>query len=133
MRILILEDNAIRIREFRMACNETIYVDFVNNVNDLSNKIEKNRYDLIFLDHDLDGLAFVNPRDYNTGTTAAYLISTSPLNKDRMVIIHSHNPEGARSMIRHLPMALHIPFMNLNIDQIIKYQKENIRTRGAIG
>ena len=60
---------------------------------------DSERFDIAFLDHDLDGRTFVEERE-GTGTEVAEYIAAS-MNADerpRRVVVHSHNPAGARRM-----------------------------------
>ncbi len=56
------------------------------------------RFDVAFLDHDLGGRTFVQERE-GTGTQVAEFITTmKPTERPCRIIVHSHNPAGARRM-----------------------------------
>jgi DNA-binding response OmpR family regulator len=100
-RALVLEDSQDRVEEFKKRFKEKgwegIYVD---NVTDFEKKLLTEKYDIIFLDHDLEGQAYVNSEYYNTGATAAKMIvkRRSETKIKFPIIIHSANPHGADSM-----------------------------------
>ena len=60
---------------------------------------DSERFDVAFLDHDLDGRTFVEERE-GTGTEVAEYIAASMQadKRPRRIIVHSHNPAGARRM-----------------------------------
>ena len=88
-KVLILEDDDKRIQMFEE------WLVGINNIeiyrtSDLAIKaLKKNKYDIIFLDHDLAG--------DDTGFEAAKIIPKTD-NRSTTVIIHSLNPAGAQRM-----------------------------------
>lgn len=135
MNILILEDNPIRIKYFVDKCQQdkSNMVHITRIVSDASVLIDKYKYDLIFLDHDLDGDKFIHPMSFNTGSLFSSILSQNSVNRNTMTIIHSHNQRGADMMKKFLPQAIYIPFMNLDIERVMNYQKENLIRRGVVG
>ena len=115
MKILILEDNSFRNTKFHQSLTGHI-VDIAETV-DEGRKLLNNKYDLLFLDHDLGGEIYV-PSGKNTGYEFAQLISKS-INKNVPTIIHSCNPAGSRAIKSILPHAQMIPFVNLDITSLI--------------
>lgn len=104
-KALVLEDSQDRIEEFKKRFKEKGWEGiFVDNVTDFEKKLLTEKYDIIFLDHDLEGQAFVNSDYYNTGTTAAKMIvkRRSETKIKYPIIIHSANPHGADSMFNIL-------------------------------
>jgi hypothetical protein len=56
--------------------------------------------DVVFLDHDLGGKAFVNSDDSNTGYQAAvFMNSIASSNRPKNVIIHSWNMSAVPRMV----------------------------------
>lgn len=102
--ILILEDDAQRIRIFKNK-----FINYNLHITDQSEQAIKNlknhRYDLIYLDHDLDQRAFV---DHNTTNNTGHYVATwlaDNIEEVRaisehlpLVFIHSHNFEAAERM-----------------------------------
>lgn len=93
MRIFVLEDNEDRVKKFRRNLIGH-RVDYADNVADGKALIEQNRYDLIFLDHDLGGEEMVPSDDPSTGYQLALLLAKNDLNKDAAVVIHTANHNG---------------------------------------
>lgn len=87
MKILILEDNDIRIKFFK---RRFIYDDLtvVNHAKEAIDLIKENEYDLIMLDHDLGDKQMEWDEDDNGMMVAEYL-NKNPV--DAKVIIHSFN------------------------------------------
>lgn len=102
MKILFLDDDAIRIRQAR--------IDFVKDELSVAETagqairmLEKNSpYDLASLDHDLGGNIYC-PSDEVSGFAVAEYISK--MHKEKMpkqVVVHSFNPDGAANMMQVL-------------------------------
>ncbi len=111
MKILILEDNEDRNNSFIKWFNghELIMTD---NAMKAIDHLASIKFDVIFLDHDLDNRVFIDSNEPNTGYTVAKTIS-STINKSTQVIVHSMNPIGARNMLDVLGesnQAFHRPF-----------------------
>lgn len=119
MRIFILEDNPDRMIKFR---RELVghTVDHADNVTDGIDLVANNRYDLLFLDHDLGGEEMVDSSNENTGYQLANIIAACSPNKDTFCIVHSCNPAGADKMISSLPHAVKMPFIALDIGSAVK-------------
>lgn len=100
-RILVLEDNEYRIKWFRHHfANETITI--MEAASDAIGCLQSNEYDLIFLDHDLGGEAFVNEAHKNTGSEVARFLAASKANINASYVIHSLNSAGADYMFNAL-------------------------------
>ena len=116
MNILILEDDPTRVVSF-----EKWFKKDELTITDSSDKaislLEKIKYDIIMLDHDLGGRHYVDSKEYDTGFRVAAAIPAS-INKETRVIIHSHNPVGAQNMknILNSPNAIVLPFGQLYIN-----------------
>lgn len=101
MRIFILEDNPFRMEWFNKEFigHEVHHCDEAEIAIDM---IQFNKYDMIFLDHDLGGESMVDgEQDPNTGLAVAKIIPLTH-NKDTKIIIHSLNPVGVQRMYTYL-------------------------------
>jgi len=96
MRILILEDDINRIELFKskLSMHE---LTFCTRAMEAVNLVTNVKYDLMFLDHDLEGKPYEDSDYENTGYQVAKMIPAT-LNKDTRIIIHSMNPVGAENM-----------------------------------
>lgn len=98
MKILIVEDNYIRIKWFELKlqafCELTVCEDAKSGID----KILTEKFDLIFLDHDLGGLVYVQSDENNTGYQVSKNIPKS-INDNSEIIIHSLNPVGVSNMM----------------------------------
>lgn len=105
MKILILEDNEFRINTFNERLKEKFEdceLFFVNNIEDAIKYFdEHNPFDLIFLDHDLDGRVYVDSSELNTGYQFAKYLNEK-LTNSPIIIIHTLNPVGAENMANAL-------------------------------
>jgi CheY-like chemotaxis protein len=119
MKILVLEDNQERIDKFRhelrghkvfVATNAEIGIGLAT--------IQK--YDLIFLDHDLG-----SEDSDNNGYRVAQAIANEKLQNGAIIILHSCNPCGTNRMKNVLPEALVIPYTLLNIQAVVGLRRKN--------
>lgn len=107
MKVLILEDDAQRMTHFlRKLIGHT--VDFTADALAAIDYLEKNVYDIIYLDHDLGGKQ-MEWDENNCGTNVAEYIRDNPLPETTKVIIHSFNVPAAQRMLRLIPGSIHIP------------------------
>ena len=105
MRILILEDDPIRMKIFnRKLFNHTI--DHAEHAADAIDFLKANKYDLIFLDHDL-GDTQINFDPEDCGMLVAQYIAAN--NIETPVIIHSFNVVAAGKMLELLTSATYAP------------------------
>lgn len=120
MRIFILEDNKYRMEKFR---RELIghTIDHAETVQDGTSMVTFNKYDLLFLDHDLGGEQMVNSSHKNTGYQLAEFIASFTPNKETPCIVHSCNPAGSDNIVRVLPHAIKHPFPSLDIASVAKW------------
>lgn len=124
MRIFILEDNEYRMIKFR---RELVghQIDHTDNVKDGMVLVKENKYDLIFLDHDLGGEEMVDSYEKNTGYQLAKFIDSvfadgrdfTP-NRKTPCVIHSCNPAGSANIKQALSHAIAIPFTCLDIASV---------------
>lgn len=120
MHIFILEDNEKRMIKFR---RELIghKIDHAKTLQDGTSLVVTQKYDLLFLDHDLGGREMVDSSDGNTGYQLAEFIASFTPNKTTPCVIHSCNPCGAENMSRILSHSLLIPFHLLCIESVLKW------------
>lgn len=130
MRILILEDDPARMKVFRNSvemCSgngrsiEVSHTDKAFEAVDLMHNLD---FDLVFLDHDLDGRVYVPTTDSNCGTRVARFLSEWPDVRARQgrVIVHSFNDAAAKGMVALIPNSEWIPgaWMLENFEEIIE-------------
>jgi DNA-binding response OmpR family regulator len=67
------------------------------------------KYDIVFLDHDLGGGAYLESGPGTGYEVAQYIASDSKYN-EVPIIIHSWNPVGAENMKKLIPHAAYCPF-----------------------
>jgi len=121
-RVFILEDRTERMSKFQRAL---IGVPFDHAADAATAKelLSSEKYDLIFLDHDLGGDEFVSSDDPNTGYQVAKFIPETP-NALTPAVIHSCNPGGAQNMQGVLPHAVIVPFPSLDVVKMVDMAKE---------
>lgn len=101
LNILILEDDPRRVEVFESKLGDKHKLTCVDTAQAAIELLEKEKYDVVFLDHDLGGETFVDPHDPNTGSEVVRWMVT-PDNlchiKGQVIIIHSMNFPAAQSM-----------------------------------
>jgi len=116
MRIFILEDDERRIKIFTNKLKDHT-LELATSVDQAKSILLKNKetpFDVLFLDHDLDGMVFVNSEWDNTGyQLVKYIVENKILYG--YAVIHSQNPDGAKAMHDLLPHSLEIPFIVLEL------------------
>lgn len=120
-KVFVLEDSLERIVLFRefLQNKEVVYTD---DVDIAIRELRRNKFDLIFLDHDLNGKVFVDSTVEKTGFHVISCLKES-INEETQVIVHSMNPEGASNMVRahpfnvvHIPYHLLVPVMKYHVE-----------------
>jgi len=101
MRILILEDDGMRVRNFIELLHRH-KLDITENAYDAIDMLEENEYDLILLDNDLG-------EGNGSGSLVAAFLSQME-NLKTKVIIHSWNIPASNAMIGYLPDARQAPY-----------------------
>lgn len=110
--ILVLEDSLERIKAFR-ECFIGKTVTYTDQADVAIEAVEKTKWDMIFLDHDLGGKLFVDSEEKNTGYQVARLLPET-INKDTPCILHSMNWVGSLKMHKASPdNTYRIPFPKL--------------------
>jgi len=128
MRVFILEDDPRRIAIFRehLPCQ----LDITDQVDLAMEWLNTNKYDYIFLDHDLEGRQYVDSDEFNTGATVARRLHETP-NKKLSIIVHSLNLRGAKVMMREMrnkDMECHYcPFGGSKFADVIEKTKKRIK------
>lgn len=114
MNILILEDDDVRISRFKFNLVGGD-IKIKKSAANFKKEVVKGRWDVLFLDHDLDGRQHVPITYKNTGSDVArflandfYSITQLPLS-DMVIIIHSLNDVGRTEMKCLLPSAFVCP------------------------
>ncbi len=113
MRIFFLDDDDYRHAVIKLDLRRRkADLVAVKTVAEAIRHIEKTKFDLILLDHDLDGQVFV-PSGPGTGFEVAERIPAS-INHDTRIIVHTMNEEGAQAMLGVLgARAEWVPFPRL--------------------
>jgi hypothetical protein len=99
LNIFILEDSKERIDYFKKQFdnhNLTICMEINDEV---YNTLDEKRFDILFLDHDLENYIFGHKDD---GTTIAKYLTTRKLQSHAIIYVHSMNPIGANNMVKIL-------------------------------
>lgn len=99
MKILILEDNADRIFQFKKKLVDH-EVTITDKPKECIKHLKLNKWDFIFLDHDM-GNIFEKPGE-GTGYEVAKWISDNPDKAPDKIFIHTMNNIGAASMMQIL-------------------------------
>ena len=107
MKILVLEDNKDRIKDFRRKFikDDVVYVDDAQTTIE---HLKKTKFDLVCLDHDLGDMSIEYDME-NCGTVVAEWIHEHPI-EDTKFIIHSLNSSLAKDMVELIPGSKYIPF-----------------------
>jgi CheY-like chemotaxis protein len=109
-RVLVLEDDLERIKQFKKRLIGNMF-QIVSDAEAAILALTYNKWDVLFLDHDLGGESYVPSSNANTGYQVAKFLHDNPKYKpDEAIIIHSLNAVGAENMHNELPEAYKIPF-----------------------
>lgn len=98
MRILFLDDMKTRRDAFKQnAIGFT--VDFAKNAQEAITFLNKNEYDVIYLDHDLEEEHYKSNEDHHEdGRFVARKMREMPQHHGKVVIIHSLNEDGRKNI-----------------------------------
>lgn len=102
MRILFLDDDLMRHKLFREElANRGHIATHVETADRAIQELSNNKFDLVYLDHDLGDKTFVPSEGSEpTGYTVALFMAKG---SDRArVVVHSYNPAGAQKIVQHL-------------------------------
>ena len=126
MRILIVEDDRWRLEWFKQNLkNHCLYI--TKDVDDACKALH-NRYDILFLDHDLAdehyiSLAAGKEVKEGTGYEVAKYIKENNINIK--TIVHSWNSVGAANILYVLPDSIYTPFATENFKEIVDKLNKN--------
>ena len=110
MKVLVLEDSHIRVREFKQRLLEKGWVGtFVESAMDAIKMLKEKKFDLIFLDHDLGDETYVDTYERNTGSEVARWLNEHPVKA--VVVIHSLNLPAAEYMQSLIKGSYLIPYV----------------------
>ena len=103
--ILIIDDDAFRHTTFTVLYNKH-ELSHVYTYNDALDTLKSNKFDVVFLDHDLQGAYIEDPilTVEKTGLDIAIWMTRNLLEKPK-VYIHSMNPVGSRMIFMMLSEA----------------------------
>ena len=124
MKIFILEDDKNRIEWFMDEFNGN-NITWIDNAYEAKPIILFEKFDIIFLDHDLGGKIYQDSKEENCGFQIAKIINDG-VNLTTPIIIHSLNYPAAQNMkneikINHKAQTETIPF-NVLTKKVIKYE-----------
>ena len=109
INILVVEDDDMRIQWFKTEFAE-FNLKVVKTAQAGISYVENEKFDIIFLDHDLGDRIFVSSEDPNTGYQVAKAIVNS-INSKTPIVVHSYNPVGVKNILSVLKdTAVSIPF-----------------------
>jgi DNA-binding LacI/PurR family transcriptional regulator len=98
MKILILEDNLIRIEKFKeLFKNQDLYI--AKDIQHAKEHCNFNEFPVMLLDHDLGNQIWVDSNEENTGYQFVKWLIENNLQKNALIYIHSCNPIGANKML----------------------------------
>ena len=101
MKILILEDNLIRIEIFKkLFKNQNVYL--CQDVETAKLTCKHNIFDIIWLDHDLNGKEWEDSSLENSAYQFVKWLVDNGFQKNSLNYIHSMNPIGANKMLNYL-------------------------------
>jgi len=115
VKVLFLDDDPERQKYFRHALDGVrVELTAVTTSAEAIAELEKQRFDVVCLDHDLDGRIFVESGPGTGYEVAERLLATA--NRDAQVVVHTLNEAGARKMLDLLgPKAVWVPFFNIKV------------------
>lgn len=93
----MLEDDPRRIEIFRKALARHA-VSYVETARACIELLETEKFDVVFLDHDLGGEVYVDRNNTNTGSEVVRWLKLHIEDLDPCFIIHSHNTDEAMNM-----------------------------------
>jgi len=101
MKILLLEDNLLRVEKFKeLFKNQELFI--FDDIKEALNNCLVYDFPVMFLDHDLDQKHWVDSNEENTGYRFVKKLIEHQLQKNALIYIHSMNPVGANKMLNLL-------------------------------
>ena len=108
-KILILEDDIERVKQFSDNFIDAEMI-FTTTPAEAISYLQKEKFDYLFLDHDLGGTTYAESNE-NSGYAVAKWLEENPKYKPTYIILHSLNPQGVANMKAALPEANIVPFV----------------------
>jgi CheY-like chemotaxis protein len=114
MKVLFLDDDEFRHVVVRLDLRKIgARLTAVRTVAEALRYLEREKFDLVLLDHDLDGKV-MTPSGPGTGFEVAARLPKT-VNRGTRVIVHTLNEAGAKKMVEAIgPNAEWVPFQNLS-------------------
>jgi CheY-like chemotaxis protein len=117
-KVLFLDDSKERQTQFANVFKvPDTSVDYVDTADEAMRALKDKVYDVTFLDHDLGGKIFVKEVEGTGYQVALFIKKLPPERRPYQVIIHTHNPDGARRMYESLKGSVKVlqvlPFIQL--------------------
>jgi len=101
MKILVLEDNPIRQDKFReLFKNQEVFI--YDNTLDAFHICLTIDFQILWLDHDLEGKIWEDSNKENTGYQFIKWLVDNEKQRNSLIYIHSMNPIGASKMLNYL-------------------------------
>jgi CheY-like chemotaxis protein len=113
MKVFILEDSEYRVKYFKSKLMNH-ELTFSSNVQEAKEILKKQKFDVIFLDHDLDFLTYVQSEMPNTGYQLVKFMKENNISANK-IYAHTMNEHGAKNMVGLLPEIEWIPFFILQM------------------
>lgn len=105
MRILILEDDQIRVEKFKENFSGYDDLFITDSPTETISKLDSENWDWLFLDHDLGGNIFC-PSDEKSGYAVAEWLEQNPKKKPKHIVLHSMNVVGRQKMKQAIPESI---------------------------
>jgi len=104
MKILILEDNEDRIKQFKIKLKND-ELSITKSTQQAIQWLINTDFDALYLDHDLGDEVFQKSED-GTGYEVAVWLERNPDRQPKLIILHSMNWVGVNNMKKALPNAV---------------------------
>lgn len=111
MKVLILDDNREEQFSKQLTSVGITEITHVKKAKECIERLEKDTYDIIFMDYDLGHEGVYGPSREESGADVAQWLKEHQLNPNHQarIIIHSPHPIGSAYMKELLPQALVLP------------------------
>lgn len=132
VKVLFLDDSQERWDLFSDVLNQYNFIEltWVKTSSDAIKRLKQCKWDVICLDHDLNGVGLERSTELTGYEVAEFISKDERYNKD-LIFIHSWNPEGAKNMRKVLSRSIYIPFSNIYSGVILDYCKEVLKESDA--
>lgn len=120
-KVLFLDDDPMRHRVIEEDCDRHAFTH-VHTVEQAIQALAQKHFDIVCLDHDLDGMTYVQSGKGTGFEVAEYMATGRMASKPQLVIVHSFNQVGAQLMLTVLKgsgyNAFCVPFSLLTLRNI---------------